>query len=697
MMKRLVGLLFTLCLLLPAFAGEATQTDWSGGDVVPGPVTDWGNQFDASTDINWSGVPGEIGLSRIEHTVDDDFNGAASVYAADVDGDGDLDLLGAAQGSNRIAWWENANGSGTSWTKHIVEDRFNFDPRSVYAADVDGDDDLDVLAAARYPNDITWWENDDGSGTSWTEHTVYDYHGGAISVYAADVDGDDDLDVLGAAAGAEEITWWENVDGSGTSWTEHTVDGDSYFTLSLYAADVDGDDDLDVLGAAFGADDDIIWWENIDGSGTSWTKHSVDDDFYGAASVYAADVDGDDDLDIMGAAYYADDIAWWENDDGSGTSWTKHSVDGDFDGAWSVYAADVDGDDNTDILGAAYDADSVTWWENADGSGTSWTEHTVDGSFAGAYSVYAADVNGDGDLDVLGAAGHAWDITWWEVTGFTDNGVLSSSILDTETDQPVWGSLIWSAQIPGDSALSVDVRASDDADSMGDWVEVAASGDDLSAYIPDTRRYFQYRLTLESSSSNESPIFEELTVNWEPATSLADVELSTQLGEGALLLAWTVTGDTPSSIRVLRGEENPVAVSGSLGGDTTRWLDRDVTPGESYVYWIEATDSDGYVERFGPTETVVVPELERVLTLDAPWPNPADNSVSVAFSLPEAQRVSLSVYDLAGRRVTTLSEGELPAGRHAVSWDCAGEAAGVYLLRLETEGEALSRRVVVGR
>ncbi|MBD3400637.1 MAG: T9SS type A sorting domain-containing protein, partial [Candidatus Coatesbacteria bacterium] len=63
----------------------------------------------------------------------------------------------------------------------------------------------------------------------------------------------------------------------------------------------------------------------------------------------------------------------------------------------------------------------------------------------------------------------------------------------------------------------------------------------------------------------------------------------------------------------------------------------------------------------------------------------------------EAQRVSLSVYDLAGRRVDVLSEGELPAGRHAVSWNCSAASAGVYLLRLETQGAALSRRVVVGR
>ncbi len=176
-----------------------------------------------------------------------------------------------------------------------------------------------------------------------------------------------------------------------------------------------------------------------------------------------------------------------------------------------------------------------------------------------------------------------------------------------------------------------------------------------------------------------------------------DIELTTHVETAGLLLSWTYSGDVPASVRVLRGESDPVAVSGSLDGATRRWLDRGVEPGESYVYWLEATDSEGYVTRFGPTEAVVVPEEAHRLALDEPWPNPAANSVSIAFELPEPQSVSLAVYDLAGRRVATLSEGELPAGRHTVSWNCAGESSGVYLLRLETAGAALSRRVVIGR
>ena len=98
-----------------------------------------------------------------------------------------------------------------------------------------------------------------------------------------------------------------------------------------------------------------------------------------------------------------------------GQSWTEHDIDAAFSNANSVYAVDVDGDGDMDVLGAAFNANDITWWEN-DGS-ESFTEHTIDGSFNGAYSVCAADVDGDGDMDVLGAAYNADDITWWENDG----------------------------------------------------------------------------------------------------------------------------------------------------------------------------------------------------------------------------------------------------------------------------------------
>ena len=218
------------------------------------------------------------------------------------------------------------------------------------------------------------------------------------------MDGDGDLDVLGAAAYADDITWWEN-DGS-QSFSKHTIAADFDYASSVYAADVDGDGDLDVLGAASFADD-ITWWEN-DGS-QNFSEHTIEGNFDYAMSVYAADVDGDGDMDVLGAARDADDITWWEND--GSQSFSKHTIAGNFRGATSVYAADVDGDGDLDVLGTAYADSEITWWEN-DGS-QSFTEHTIDGNFRDAWSVYAADVDGDGDLDVLGTADWADDITIW--------------------------------------------------------------------------------------------------------------------------------------------------------------------------------------------------------------------------------------------------------------------------------------------
>ncbi len=524
------------------FADSAVQTDWSGGSGVLGPVIDWGNEFYQSSSINWSGYPGIALLmqSILEHTVDGDFLGAFSVFSADVNGDGYMDVLGAAYHADDITWWENVDGSGTSWTEHTVDGEFD-GARSLFSADVNGDGYMDVLGAAYYDDDITWWENMDGSGTSWTEHTVDGYFNGAYSVYSADVNGDGYMDVLGAACDASDITWWENVDGSGTSWTEHTVDGSIFMPMSVYSNDVNGDGYMDVLGASGGANY-ISWWENVDGSGTSWTEHTVDGDFFGAMSVFSADVNGDGYMDVLGAAGGADDITWWENMDGSGTSWTEHTIDGYFNYAMSVFSADVNGDGYMDVLGAAYLADDITWWENVDGSGTSWTEHTVDGDFDAAHAVYSADVNGDGYMDVLGAATTLWagDITWWDLNAYLPDGSLESSILDTECS-PQWASIDWSSSEPAGTDLYFQYRTSDDPGNMGSWSDTIPEPCYLSGLLD---RYFQYRVSLETDDPGSTPTLNDVTLNWDPF----GIEGDPQVTEYSLLGAIP----NPSSLPAVR-------------------------------------------------------------------------------------------------------------------------------------------------
>ncbi len=343
----------------------------------------------AWADLGWS-----------EHIIKSNFNGAWSVYATDMDDDGDVDILGAAYQADDIIWWENDGNE--NFTEHTIKSDFD-GARSVYAIDVDGDTDIDILGAAYLADDIAWWEND--GSENFTEHTIEGDFDGASSIYAIDIDGDTDIDILSAGYLADDITWWEN-DGS-ENFTEHTIEGDFRGAISIYAIDVDGDTDIDILGAGYLADD-ITWWEN-DGN-ENFTEHTIEDDFNGAHYVYATDVDSDGDIDILGAAELADDITWWEND--GSENFTEHTIKSNFNGAWSVYATDVDDDGDVDILGAAQIANDIAWWEN-DGS-ENFTEHTIEGDFDGASSVYATDVSGNGDVDVLGTALYSDDITWWE-------------------------------------------------------------------------------------------------------------------------------------------------------------------------------------------------------------------------------------------------------------------------------------------
>ena len=511
---------FTVLLIalnaFEAYGNSATQSNWSGGPGVLGPVILWEEEFHLDNVVEWSDSVGSVTLlPPLELVIDGDFYGARSIHSGDIDGDGDMDVLGAGYSTDDISWWENVDGFGTIWTEHIIT--LSFDgAHSVYSEDIDGDGDMDVIGAAAYANSLTWWENEDGSGIIWTEHTITVVFNAAISVHVEDIDGDDDMDIIGAAFLEGDIAWWENADGLGISWIEHTVHGFLDCPSSVYSADINGDGYMDVLGAVAFADD-IIWWENTDGSGTSWVEHTVDENFDGARAVYSEDINGDGYMDVLGAATYSNEITWWENSDtGQGIYWIEHTVDGDFDGAISVHSEDMDGDGDMDIIGASYDSGKIILWENTDGSGTSWVEHTIDEDYDGARAVYSEDINGDGWMDVLGAATYSDEIKWWDLTAYSPEGSLESSILDIQGVNYSWNYFDWNATTPANTSVSFQLRASWNHIYMGVWSDTLTSPCSLAGILQDGRRYVQYRVILNSSDPDTTPVLNDVTISWNP-------------------------------------------------------------------------------------------------------------------------------------------------------------------------------------
>ena len=87
--------------------------------------------------------------------------------------------------------------------------------------------------------------------------------------------------------------------------------------------------------------------------------------------------------------------------------------------------------------------------------------------------------------------------------------------------------------------------------------------------------------------------------------------------------------------------------------------------------------------------------LPSEVQLSAAYPNPFNPSTSIQYALPGLGQVRISVFDLMGREVAVLVDRIMPAGEHIVAFYAAGLTSGTYLIRLETEGIRLTRKMTL--
>ena len=112
---------------------------------------------------------------------------------------------------------------------------------------------------------------------------------------------------------------------------------------------------------------------------------------------------------------------------------------------------------------------------------------------------------------------------------------------------------------------------------------------------------------------------------------------------------------------------------------------------------VMAVDGTGTNDVGEPTANENGPGLARGVALGAPSPNPSTGLSRSVLSLDRAMTVRAHVVDLMGRVVATVAEGNLPAGETTLEFDASAMAAGVYVLRIEADGQVATRRVTVVR
>ncbi len=374
--------------------------------------------------------------------------GPTSVRSADVDGDGDTDLISASKSDKAINWYENDGNASPSFTTRVITNNADW-ATSVYAADVDGDSDIDILSASEQDDKIAWYENDGNENPGFTSHTIATNAEGAQSVYAADLDGDSDIDILSASEQDDKIAWYENDGSTSPSFTSRTITTSADSPSSVFAADVNGDSNTDIIYTSR-FDDAVVWYRNDGNADPGFATYVITTDANEAASVFAADIDGDSDTDVISASSRDDKIAWHENDGSETPGFTSRTITVSADGATSVFAADLNGDNHTDILSASENDDKVAWHENDGSQNPSFTTHVITTDALGASSVSAIDVNGDSNTDILSASFQDDTVAWYQHDGSSDPLFVETPL--TEPSLTPDAESVYATDINGDGA-----------------------------------------------------------------------------------------------------------------------------------------------------------------------------------------------------------------------------------------------------
>lgn len=390
-------------------------------------------------------------------TIDGSFANAEALTFADLDNDGDVDALAA--GAGEIAVWLN-NGDGTVWAKDSVDAGVTT-PVSLVAADLDGDGDVDFAAADSGAATLSWYENSAGDAMSWSRVDVVTTETGVQSVAAADMDGDGDLDLLTAAGTLERVAWWPYDSATGFSSTPVVVASSITATRFATPADLDKDGDMDVLATA---DGELLWFEGSS-SGTSWTSSSIDATLGSPIFAKALDLDLDADVDLVVTDSSDDKVYAYEN---SGSqSWGREEI-ASVNGAYSISALDFDSDGDADFVGSATDGDLVFWLEHPDGDPWTdiWTLRTVQATAGGPYRATAADLDGDGDVDLAAALKTDGDLRWYPNRSLHRNAPFAAGVQVEHNFSAATYIKTADMDLDGDSDL---VSASPNADRTRWW------------------------------------------------------------------------------------------------------------------------------------------------------------------------------------------------------------------------------------
>lgn len=286
---------------------------------------------------------------------------------------------------------------------------------NICVADIDGDNDKDILYGKIWRKQVVWLEDTNGLCIFDHEKTLITTNAQVSCVKTSDVNGNGFIDILLTKSSLNNSNeWYNNIDGLGNFGSKQTFGKGTYLDI----CDIDGDGAIDVFSETNTIE--IGWHKNTDSLGSFGTIQAIPTDtllprLYLQCCV-GCDIDGDGDNDVLytlrGSSI--EQLAWNENIDGLGTFGPQQVISTQLNYVQSTFTCDMDGDGDLDVLSTSRDDQKIAWYENTDGQGTFGPQQII-ALNQSVYAIYACDIDNDGDNDVISHG--MQNITWYENNG----------------------------------------------------------------------------------------------------------------------------------------------------------------------------------------------------------------------------------------------------------------------------------------
>lgn len=325
----------------------------------------------------------------LPETIGSGLTGASSLTAADIDGDGDDDLLAGAYGANTVAWFENLGGTfGPQRTITTTAESVWF----TKPVDLDTDGDLDALVGT-YSGVLAWYENEGGD---FGPANVLDTEIVGPYVHGADLNGDGVVDVVAAPDGGTEVYWFEGLGGGAFGPRQTAVSGLTNLA-GIQLTTLDGNASIDLVVADLGDDELVSFLNNGTGSfGPPMAVASGD-----APAIFGVgDLNGDGRPDPLLIEFSSGTVAWHANQV-DGMIGPRQQLPITLDGPYAVAAGDLDGDGDLDVVAATYSSTpDIVWIENL-GGGTFGPQRVISRAAGQVGMLALSDFDSDGDVDLF--------------------------------------------------------------------------------------------------------------------------------------------------------------------------------------------------------------------------------------------------------------------------------------------------------